>query len=79
MSLLQQVHRRYLDVLVRILPELPQHTVLYRYSFLWAGTHDILDPWLREDLQESFAADLSLSEMFLEDMVRFMAAGFRAG
>jgi AcrR family transcriptional regulator len=79
MAMLQKVHRRYMAVFTRMLPDLTQTQVLYRYAFLWASTHDIVDQWLREDLQVIFAQDLGLSETMLEEMVRFMAAGFRTG
>lgn len=76
---LQQVHQRYMAVFTRMLPHLTRTQVLYRYAFLWAGTHDLVEQWLREDLQVIFALDLGLSENLLDEMVRFMAAGFRSG
>lgn len=79
MAMLQRVHRRYMAVFTRTLPDLTRNQVLYRYAFLWASTHDIVDHWLREDLQAIFTLDLGLSETMLEEMVRFMAAGFRSG
>lgn len=77
--MLQQVHQRYLAAFTRMLPDLTRTQILYRYVFLWAGTHDTLGQWLREDLQVIFDLDLGLSETLLDEMVRFMAAGFRSG
>jgi AcrR family transcriptional regulator len=77
-SMLERVHYRYIETLTRILPQLPRNRVLYRYTLLWAATNDIVDQWIRENLQATFAEDLGLSDTFLEDMVRFVAAGFRA-
>ena len=77
MDLLEVVHRRYVALLHRILPHLDRAQLLYRYAFFWAGVHDIVDHWLRKDLQSLFAVELDLSEAMQEEMVRFMAAGFR--
>jgi AcrR family transcriptional regulator len=77
-SMLERVHYRYIETLTRILPQLPRNRVLYRYTLLWAATNDIVDQWIRENLQATFAEDLGLSDRFLEDMVRFVSAGFRA-
>ncbi len=77
-SMLERVHYRYVEIFTRILPELPRDRILYRYTLLWAATNDIVDNRIRENLQITFAEDLGLSDPFLEEMVRFMAAGFRS-
>jgi AcrR family transcriptional regulator len=77
-AMLERVHYRYIETFARILPQLPRNRLLYRYTLLWAATNDIVDQWIRENLQATFAEDLGLSDTFLEDMVRFVSAGFRA-
>lgn len=77
MTTLRQVHRRYIAVFRRLLPDIPETLILYRYALLWASTNDIVDQWLREELQFTFEVDLGLSDRLLDEMVRFMAAGFR--
>jgi AcrR family transcriptional regulator len=76
-KMLQHTFQCYTETLFQILPDMPRETVIVRLTFMWSTAHALIDSWLTG----SFLTDSGLSVTdagYLDHLVAFIAAGFRA-
>ncbi len=75
---LLKVHRRFMAALVKALPGKPQRQLYFRYMYLWTACDMVMEPWLLENLQETFDVDLEPVDDMLEDLIAYHLAGFQS-
>lgn len=77
---IQKIMRRtiegFSEALCRALPEVPRERLLVRLALTWSASTALLDNWIIEQVKTTVGLDAGHKNI-LQEMVTFLAAGFR--